>query len=210
MPKLRELLAQYWLPIHPKVRLGILAVVGGLAAAVIAFASLPSSGQSSQFEPAAPAGDWAPSPATVATVSPGLDAPLLVHVVGQVVAAGVYELPAGSRVIDAVAAAGGFTSKAAQDSVNLARPITDGEQIVVQARGAVSGGLGGTAAPGRLSLNQATAAQLEALPGIGPAIAGRIVDYRNSSGGFKSLSDLAKVAGVGPKLIAAIKDLVTL
>ncbi|MFM5904565.1 MAG: helix-hairpin-helix domain-containing protein [Micrococcales bacterium] len=212
MLRLRELYAKHWSPIHPRLRIGILALVGGLLAAVVAFASLPAQQNQVSFQSQNQELGWAPSNSATSDASlpplTNLDATIFVHVVGQVVNPGIYELEPGARVIDAVAAAKGFTAKAAQESVNLARPVTDGEQIQVQARGQVS--LSGSSAPSKISLNTATAQQLETLPGIGPALAGRIVDYRNNNGGFQALADLAKVSGLGPKLIAGIKDLVTL
>ena len=215
MQVIKELIAAHWMPIHPRLRTGILVVVGGLVAVVVALASLPSGSQSPSDSTFDSSQSWTPesvaSAEPVLQPSPVLDAPLLVHVVGQVVSPGVYQLDPGARVVDAVAAAQGFTAKAAQESVNLARPVNDGEQIVILAKGQTAvAEFGGSGVPAKISLNAATAQQLEALPGIGPALAARIVDYRNSHGSFRALADLAKVSGLGPKLIAGIKDLVTL
>jgi competence protein ComEA len=112
-------------------------------------------------------------------------------------------------VYDAVLAAGGFTDKANQASVNMARALNDGEQLVIssESTGAVyEGALSSTL----ISLNQASSSQLEDLPGVGPALAGRIVDWRTANGGFKAKEDLLNVAGIGDKLFASVKDLVTL
>jgi competence protein ComEA len=134
---------------------------------------------------------------------------IYVHVAGSVKSPGIYQLDSGTRVYDAVLAAGGFTDKANQASVNMARALNDGEQLVISSdsTGAVyEGALSSTL----ISLNQASSSQLEDLPGVGPALAGRIVDWRTANGGFKAKEDLLNVAGIGDKLFASVKDLVTL
>jgi competence protein ComEA len=135
-----------------------------------------------------------------------------VHVVGQVKNPGLYELPAGARIMDAVAAAGGFTPTADQADLNLAQVIEDGQQIVVAAQGAVSavggapaGATAGATAGGTVDLNTADATALETLDGIGPALAQRILAYRAAHGGFRTVNDLQNVTGIGPKKFAAIK-----
>jgi competence protein ComEA len=140
------------------------------------------------------------------------DAPTaFVHVVGEVKNPGLYELPAGARIVDAVAAAGGFTAIADQTTVNLAQVIEDGQQVVVAAQGATppasSAGVaaGGAAAGGIVDVNSADATALETLDGIGPALAQRILAYRTAHGGFRTVNDLQNVAGIGPKKFAAIK-----
>ena len=136
-----------------------------------------------------------------------------VHLVGEVVNPGIYKLPSGSRLFDAVLAAGGFTELADQSSVNLAREISDGEQIIVLASGASQsiGLTGSTTNQAKLiSLNRASQIELESLPGVGPALAGRLIDWRAANGGFKKKQDLMKVSGIGQKLFAGIEDLVTL
>ena len=143
-----------------------------------------------------------------ATASPG-DAPTaFVHVVGQVKSPGLYELPAGSRMVDAVAAAGGFTATADQANLNLAQVVADGQQIVVAAQGAVpavapEGAVGGTGSI--VNINTADATALQTLDGIGPALAQRILAYRSAHGGFRIASELQNVPGIGPKKFAAIK-----
>jgi competence protein ComEA len=134
---------------------------------------------------------------------------LYVHVVGEVESPGMYQLPIGARLVDAVFAAGGLTEEADNASVNLARELTDGEQIIVFSV-SQEGEAAGTTASGLVSLNRAGDKELEALPGIGPALAGRIVAWREANGGFKSVEDLLKVSGIGESLLSGVIDLVTL
>lgn len=126
-----------------------------------------------------------------------------VHVVGEVVNPGVYPLPAGSRVYDAIFAAGGFTKRAEQSSLNLARQIADGEQLLVLAVGETQAF---TSSDGLISLNKADQTELEQLPGVGPILAARMLDWRVSNGGFKTMDDLRKVSGIGSKLFESIKS----
>lgn len=134
---------------------------------------------------------------------------LYVHVVGEVASPGMYQLPIGARLVDAVFAAGGLTDQADNASVNLARELADGEQIIVFSINQ-AGDTSGTSASGLVSLNRAGDKELENLPGIGPALAGRIVAWREANGGFKSVQDLLKVSGIGEKLLSGVIDLVTL
>jgi competence protein ComEA len=134
---------------------------------------------------------------------------LYVHVVGEVQSPGMYQLPIGARLVDAVFAAGGLTEEADNASVNLARELTDGEQIIVFSI-SQEGEAAGTTASGLVSLNRAGDKELEELPGIGPALAGRIIAWREANGGFKSVQDLLKVSGIGEGLLSGVIDLVTL
>jgi competence protein ComEA len=134
---------------------------------------------------------------------------LYVHVVGEVLSPGMYQLPIGARLVDAVFAAGGLTEDADNASVNLARELTDGEQILVFSI-SQEGEAAGTTSSGLVSLNRAGDKELEELPGIGPALAGRIIAWREANGGFKSVQDLLKVSGIGESLLAGVIDLVTL
>ncbi|MFM2384183.1 MAG: hypothetical protein RL166_57 [Actinomycetota bacterium] len=127
-----------------------------------------------------------------------------IHISGAVVHPGVYPISIGTRLFEVIAMAGGFTAKADRDSVNLARTVTDGEQVVVSGIGSDS------INDGLIHLNKATAADLDKLPGIGPTLSERIIDWRNANGGFKKLEDLRRVGGIGDKLFAGIKKLVTL
>jgi competence protein ComEA len=109
-------------------------------------------------------------------------------------------------VQDAISAAGGFSEDAVQHSVNLARVLSDGEQLVILGPGDLSDGVSG----GLISLNRANESQLDELPGVGPALASRILDYRQELGSFSDIRQLREVRGIGEKLFAQIKDLVTL
>jgi len=146
--------------------------------------------------------------------APALAATVTVHVVGEVRRPGVYELRGGSRVVDAVRAAGGALGAADQSAVNLARVVADGEQVAIPRQG--GGGAAGAAAspgaaaqPGKIDLNTATAAQLDTLPGVGPSTAGKIVSDRTENGPFRTVDDLMRVPGIGPAKLEALKDLVT-
>ncbi len=123
---------------------------------------------------------------------------VVVHVIGKVLHPGLVQLPPGSRVADAVAAAGGVTQAHADSTVNLARLLIDGEQVVV---GAAAPGTNGSTT---LSLSTATPEQLDALPGIGPVLAARIVTWRTAHGPFRSVDQLGDVPGIGPSLLGQL------
>ncbi len=154
---------------------------------------------------------------TAAGVASLSAAPLVVHVVGQVLHPGIVRLPPGSRVVDAVAAAGGARRGADLAGINLARLVVDGEQIRVPRPGEVvaaapgataAGGGAGSGAP--VSLNSADVAALDSLPGIGPVLAQRIVDWRTENRRFTSVDELGEVSGIGEKLLAQLRPKVTL
>ncbi|HEY9498966.1 MAG TPA: helix-hairpin-helix domain-containing protein [Terrimesophilobacter sp.] len=138
---------------------------------------------------------------------------IFVHILGEVNHPGLYQFRDGDRAIDAVAAAGGYTAKADKRQLNLARFLSDGEQIYVPAVGeATTPGAG--AAPGevagKVNLNTADAATLESLPRVGPAMAQRIIEWRTANGRFSAIEDLMSVSGIGEKTFAELKDLVTI
>jgi competence protein ComEA len=135
---------------------------------------------------------------------------LVIDVTGEVVSPGVYELPAGSRVIDAIKAAGGARPKAALSDLNLARVIKDGEQIYVDliytSGTRVRAGAKTSAPRGSININRATASELDSLDGIGPVIAKRIIAYRTTNGAFVAIEDLLKVSGIGDAKFAQFKE----
>lgn len=185
-------------PGRPGLRvLAVVALVVGLVAAGVAWWSRPDP------EPVAPrlAGT---APEAVVTSAP---VELVVAVSGKVHRPGLVRLPPGARVADAIEAAGGALPEAELDQLNLARKVTDGELIAVgvppppDPAGAPGGG--------PLNLNTATAAQLETLPGIGPALAQRIIDYRTAHGPFTSVGQLREVPGIGEARFAELEPLVT-
>jgi competence protein ComEA len=136
---------------------------------------------------------------------------LVVDVAGAVRRAGLYRLPEGARIADAVARAGGATARAELDLLNLAAPLADGEQVLVPARAVPSGVAATPSATGPsapVDLNSATAEQLDALPGIGPVTAQKIVDYRQAHGPFRSVEDLDAIPGIGPSRVDNLRGLV--
>ena len=141
---------------------------------------------------------------------------LYVDVAGAVRRPGLYRLPAGSRVAAAVESAGGLSRRAERTGVNLAAPLADGQQVIVPAHGSpgaastapagATGGAGGSpGAGGAISLSTASEAQLETIDGIGPALAGRIIEYRDTHGGFRSIDELKQVSGIGDKRFETLR-----
>ena len=148
------------------------------------------------------------------TGAEGASGGVVVHVVGQVVTPGLVTVAADARVADALDAAGGATAEADLAALNLARTVTDGEQIVVPRPGEAVPDAGsappaaGTSADGTVDLNTADAAALDALPGIGPVLAERIVAWREENGPFTTVDELGEVSGIGPAVLADVRDLV--
>ena len=134
---------------------------------------------------------------------------LRVHVAGEVVQPGVYELPFGTIIQDAIDAAGGLTPDASQDRVNLAAALEDGQQVYVprisEEASAIPDSANSTAP---VSINTASAPELERLPGIGPVIAQRIVEYREQHGPYQRIEDLLEVEGIGPSKLESLQDYV--
>lgn len=185
-------------------------------------ASLPGVARSvgSSMRPTA-----APAPHSVLASGAAAQVPggaaVVVDVSGKVRRPGVYRLPAGSRVADALREAGGAKGGVDTDGLNRARVLTDGEQVVVggppppQGAGAWAGsgtgagtGVGGNLAAGPLSLNSATVEQLDTLPGVGPVLAQHIVEYRVQHGGFRAVEELREVNGIGDRRFSDLQNLV--
>lgn len=142
---------------------------------------------------------------------------LVVHVAGAVLQPGLYRVPDGSRIDDAIAEAGGAKPKAALELVNLAAPLADGQQVLVPLRGSLEAGTSGTAPGGGVSvpggkvhLNSATLEQLDELPGVGPVTAQQILDYRAANGAFRTVEELDAVPGIGPARLERLRPLVDL
>jgi competence protein ComEA len=145
------------------------------------------------------------------------DAPLVVHVVGAVPRPGVYELPEGSRVRDAIQAAGGLLAQAEADAINLAALVEDGQRLDIPFEGGAPpeefpNGPIATGAPNQAELvdiNAASAEELDELPGIGPTTAQKIVEYRELNGPFQRIEDIMNVSGIGPATFEELRDLIT-
>lgn len=180
-----------------KPGLRVLLAVGALAAAVAAFLVWR----------AQPKPQPLPAPTPVTPASPSPTAQVTVHVAGKIRKPGVYLLPSGARVTDAVTAAGGLTRGASIGALNLARRLIDGEQIVVGAKPAPGAQSPSVVDPANalIDLNTATPEQLEQLPGVGEVLAARIVEYRTSRGGFTSIDQLRDVSGIGASRFEEIK-----
>lgn len=188
----------------PRAVAGALAVVA-LVAGVFFYRSALATG-----------GDTAAAPGAVSPAASTSTAPteVVVHVSGAVGQSGVYRLPGGARVSDAVDAAGGAHEGADLDRLNLAALLADGQRVHVPRLGepmpeGVNGGSGTAEQAGPVSLNLATAEQLEELPGVGPSLAQAILAERQRRGGFRSVDDLLEVRGIGDKRLADLRPLVT-
>lgn len=161
----------------------------------------------------APRAERPPAPRLVRP-SPARAQALVVDVSGAVRRPGLYRLQEGARVADAVARAGGATGRANLEAVNLAAPLADGQKVLVPRRppgGAASGPPAYPDSPpaGPVSLSTATLEQLDALPGVGPVTARKILDYRQEHGGFRSVDELDAVPGIGPARLEQLRELVT-
>jgi competence protein ComEA len=184
-------------------RRALVLAAAALALLVVLGRTLAGAGAAAEQQPAAP----------LVADRPAAAPKLVVHVAGAVRRPGLYRLPEGKRVADAVARAGGATAPADTAAINLAAPLADGMQVIVPRRVAVAAGGGGGAAeaavPARVSLSSASAAELDALPGVGPVTAQKIVDYRAAHGGFRAVEDLDAIPGIGPARIEQLRDLTT-
>lgn len=198
-------------PGRAEVRGIVLAVVAAVLVTLLAArVPFPAGAEGATADVRATPGPVAGGPdATGPSAATGVA--VVVHVAGAVVTPGIVELPFGARVADAVAAAGGATGDALLDGVNLARPLVDGEQVVVPRAGEVeaeAAPAGGRLADGRLDLNRATGAELEELPGVGEVTAGRILAWREEHGRFDDPTQLREVRGIGEATWVGLRDLV--
>jgi competence protein ComEA len=208
-----------------RVRVGLGAalvlVVIGLGVAVFVTAISPR-GDTSVVAPSSPvatsrSGSGSGGSSGASAADPSSGAVIYVHILGQVNDPGLYALHDGDRAVDVVAAAGGLTATADPGALNLARFLSDGEQIIVPAIGeaapvgASAGGsaTGGTTLPGKVNINTADEPTLETLPRVGPAMAARILAWRTANGRFTAIEDLESVTGIGEKTFESLKDLVT-
>ncbi|MGX7675729.1 helix-hairpin-helix domain-containing protein [Plantactinospora sp. DSM 117369] len=181
--------------------LAVLAVIVVLGAAGWAWLSRPRSEPVVAVSSSAPA--FVPTPSVPGSAVGGAE--VVVAVAGKVRRPGLVRLPAGARVADALESAGGALPGVDVALLNLARKVTDGELILV----GVTPPPGAGPAGGKVNLNTATVAQLDALPGVGPVLAQRIVAHREEHGGFRSVADLRQVTGIGDARYEDLKDLVT-
>lgn len=174
-----------------------LYVVGALLAAALAWRLAPGGDPGGQPE----------TPREAAVVEREAAPGALVHVAGAVRRPGVYRLRVGARVQAAVRAAGGPTKRAFVAGLNMAATVQDGQQVVVPLRPteAAAGGAGAGGATGPISLSSATAEQLETIEGVGPAIAGRIIEWRRQRGGFAEVDQLLEIPGIGEGRLEALR-----
>ncbi len=201
-----------WPPTAMWVRLvGLLVLVAAVGAGAVLFMSWPREQESPVVRQPAAAQSGDPFASPILGASPSPSPSVMVHVAGEVREPGVVQLPAGSRVVDAVRAAGGLRRGGRLGATNLARVLADGERIEVGGQdAAAAGGAGGPAggAAGPLDLNSATTEQLDALPGIGPVTASKILAWRAAHKRFSTVDELAEVPGIGPKTLADLRPLV--
>lgn len=192
------------------------AAAAGVLVAIGAVVLLLRPAGGAPAEVTLPRAGTAADPAPTTTTTPPA---VVAHAAGAVRAPGVYRLEPGARAADLVAAAGGAAPEADLQQLNLAAPVADGERVYVPRVGEVppppaagpagGGGAVGGAGDGPLDLNTATAEQLEELPGVGPAIAGAILDERERRGRFATVDDLLDVRGIGEARLEQLRDLVT-
>ena len=190
-------LTQWWVDLHfTTIQRRTLGVIAAVLIALSLFVVASGKSEEVVVEAIAPTQMIAPA--------------LIIDVTGEVVSPGVYELPAGSRVIDAIKAAGGARAKAALSDLNLARIIKDGEQIYVdpiyKAGASIRAGSKAAVPRGPININRASASELDSLDGIGPVIAKRIIAYRTTNGAFLAVEDLLKVSGIGDAKLAQFKE----
>jgi competence protein ComEA len=185
--------------LFPRRRDALLAVAAVLVLLLLAGRLLVHAGT--------PSGSAVPPVVPVARAQ--APAVVVVDVVGAVRRPGLYRMREGDRIADAVARAGGATAKAGIEAINLAAPLADGEQVVVPRVGSVpTAGSAPGGSSGPVHLSTATLEQLDALPGVGPVTAQKILDYRTAHGAFRSVDELDAIPGIGTARLAQLRDLV--
>jgi competence protein ComEA len=200
----------------------VVLLIAGLGIAVLVSA-FSSAGVTTTIAPAPSAASGTgtarsgSAPPSATGTAPGSAVSLFVHILGAVAKPGLYQLHDGARAVDAVAAAGGFTAEADRQQLNLARLVSDGEQIYVPKVGEAGSGPPGSSAVGgagavggKVNINTASESDLETLPRVGPTMAKRIIAWREANGRFATIEDLMSVTGIGEKTFAELKDLVTI
>jgi competence protein ComEA len=197
--------------------LGIAVLVSAFSSAGVTTTIAPAPSAASGTGTGTGTAHSASAPPSATGTAPGSAVALFVHILGAVAKPGLYQLHDGARAVDAVAAAGGFTAEADRQQLNLARLVSDGEQIYVPKVGeagtgppgrSVAGGAG--AIGGKVNINTASESDLETLPRVGPTMAKRIIAWREANGRFATIEDLMSVTGIGEKTFAELKDLVTI
>lgn len=194
-------------------RFGVIALVIVAVIAGVVWYRVGVSGGGDEASPGSVASERRPRPRSNPVATTARRDAVVVHVAGAVTRPGVAELPAGSRVIDAVEAAGGALPDADLDRLNLAAKVADGQRVLVPRLGeagavdpTLESSSSGEITGGLLNLNTATAAQLEELPGIGPVLAAAILEERERRGGFRSVNELRDVRGIGEKRFADLRE----
>lgn len=190
-------------------RLAVPAVVVGVFAAALTAVVLASGRPDPERAPPLPLASREEPAAARSSAAVRAEEPLVVSVIGKVRKPGLVTVPAGARVADALEAAGGARPGTDLSSLNLARKVTDGEQIHAGAPAPAASGTESGANPVKVDLNTATREQLESLPGVGEVTAQRILDWRTRHGGFTAIEQLREVDGIGERRLATLREYVT-
>ena len=197
----------------PEQRRGLLVIgIGAITLTIFFFLSSRTEAVPVLQEKSTSSG---PIPTSANSTAPGTSSNQVIYidVAGKVKTPGVYQLPEGSRVIDAITIAGGVKLGVSTSHINLARKLVDGEQVLIMKEKFISAPTSSgrkSIFAGKVSLNSASKAQFDSLPGIGPVIAQRIIDYRNKNGPFQTLESIQSVSGIGESIFRQISSRLTL